>query len=129
MYDVYDDLLFVTLSARNAVSKGKPIANNTRSYYRNSGEYIAVKLHNTEIIHAYADGRVQLFTDGWRTVTTKERINRYTGLGIYSHKGKWYIPNGTGLFNDQPIEFEEGIILRNEQAIESSNGVIICSTY
>lgn len=89
--------------------RGKPIANNTRLMQREG--YIAVKFHNTDIIRYYPDGRVQLFTGGWYTISTKERINRYTGLGIYSKKGTWYVPNKTGLFNDISVEFEEGMFI------------------
>ena len=37
---------------------------------------------------------------GWRTYTTKERINRYTGLGVYQKDGVWYLGGDGSRFTD-----------------------------
>lgn len=109
MSGIYARLSTRVLRGRDPIHKGTPVANNTRMYFREGGKYVDVVLHNTVIVRAYANGKTQVFTGGWRTPTTKERINRYTGLNIYQHKHVWYVPNRTGLFNNQPIEFEEGM--------------------
>ncbi len=33
-------------------------------------------MHNTAVVVFYDDGRIKLNTEGWRTVTTKDRLNR-----------------------------------------------------
>lgn len=55
------------------------IANNT---YASAGtlredgpQLVSVVLHATEIMRAYADGATVLRTNGYRTVTTKQRLN------------------------------------------------------
>jgi len=42
----------------------------------NAGPYVAIVLHNTAVVVFYDDGRIKLNTEGWRTVTTKDRLNR-----------------------------------------------------
>jgi hypothetical protein len=54
----------------------RKIANNTRLIRRGRFD-IAVRLHSTDIITFHNDGRIDVFTGGWDTVTTRDRINRY----------------------------------------------------
>ena len=51
------------------------------------GEDIAVRMHSTDIIVFYKDGRVLLTFGGWQTVTTKARLNVMSGRG-----GRWREP-------------------------------------
>jgi hypothetical protein len=66
----------------------RPLANNTR-LIRN-GEDVAIRLHSTDIIILHPDGSETLTSGGWRTATTKERINKYSSLHVYQDKGVWY---------------------------------------
>lgn len=68
--------------ARNR-SNGRPLANNTRLEPRHDGS-IAVRLHRTDVVTFLADGRVVLNTGGWTTVTTQDRINRFSPARVYS---------------------------------------------
>jgi len=36
-----------------------------------------IRLHNTDILRFFADGRVELNTGGWNTVTTRDRLSSY----------------------------------------------------
>jgi len=76
---------------------------------------IALKLHNSSIVKWYSNGRIELHSHGWRTVTTKQRMNQViSGLAyICQEKHIWYIyPSQGGRFI-----FTDGFILvdnRNE---------------
>jgi hypothetical protein len=53
----------------------RKVAHNT-AVERKSGDYIAVRLHGTDVVGFHADGRIVLRSGGWETVTTKDRINQ-----------------------------------------------------
>jgi hypothetical protein len=56
---------------------------------------IALKLHNTDIMTAYPDNTVTLNTGGWRTITTKARMNDFLPFGrIYQKDSIWYLSLG-----------------------------------
>ena len=65
------------------------IDNNTIRFHTNNVEHI--QLHNTVIIRKFPNGDTQFDTGGWRTVTTKDRMNKYSDFSIWSDKGIWYI--------------------------------------
>lgn len=67
----------------------KKVANNTYLVPVEGG--IAVKLHQTNVVTFHSDGNVTLNSGGWRTVTTKERINRYSPARVYSEGGVWFV--------------------------------------
>lgn len=75
----------------------------------NDEETIVVRYHNTNVITYRPDGSVEYESGGWRTLTTKDRMNAYGAEGwkIWSVKGVWKI--GTV---DRAVEFVDGIIVR-----------------
>jgi hypothetical protein len=86
----------------------RPIANNTR-IIRRDDETIALRLHNTDIILWRADGSAELRADGWQTVTTKDRLNRFSPVGddgysarypIASDRGRWMVYDRQGRMVD-----------------------------
>lgn len=51
-----------------------------------------MSLHSTDILTLHSDDSVTLNTGGWRTVTTKARMNDYlSGLRISQNRGQWYV--------------------------------------
>lgn len=56
------------------------IARNTR-LERNSDGSIGIRLHSTQIV-VFDRGRVFLYTGGWNTCTTRERMDRYTPRNV-----------------------------------------------
>ena len=51
--------------------------------------------HSTDVVK-WNDKHIRLYTGGWKTVTTKTRMNQVSnqfGLGysVYQRKGKWYV--------------------------------------
>ena len=103
----------------------RKVANNT--YLVDFGEYIGLRLHGT-IIVSYHPDRTKVFTGGWRTVTTKARINDYLPAGgIFQKAGVWYWntigPDGGN------HEFEEGdAIIKlagdNRMAVQDRTGLV-----
>jgi hypothetical protein len=71
--------------------EGRNIANNTRLERR--GDNIALRYHFTDIVTYHPDGSMTLDSGGWRTVTTKERINWALPRGIHlrQDKGVWFV--------------------------------------
>lgn len=97
------------------IAKGRGIlrrktANNTIVEAMDNGA-VGIKLHNTFIVIVNANGSFELNSGGWLTVTTKERINRYTPAGIYARAGVWYMADGS-LFYDHMIIKADGSPLK-----------------
>ena len=81
----------------------RTLANNT-VIYRTDDDNIGVRLHRTTIVRYFSDGRIMLDSGGWRTVTTKQRINQLlpAGIRLSQHKREWTI-NGE--------EFRDGMVI------------------
>jgi len=81
------------LQGRN--NQRRKLENNT--YLERHDDYISVRLHDTDIIELYPDGKTVLNTGGWRTVTTKDRLNKFAPDTIRGHirisqeKRVWYV--------------------------------------
>ena len=54
-------------------------------------EEITIRYHNHPIIRYYPYPLVALDHCGWPTATTKWRMSRMTGLGLYQKNGVWFI--------------------------------------
>lgn len=68
----------------------KKLENNTY-LVRREGEALAVRLHDTDVVTYFPDGRIQLNSGGWRTPTTKDRINKFAPVNLWQEKGQWFI--------------------------------------
>lgn len=71
--------------------------------------YIGVRLHNTHIVRFYQDGRVTLHTGGYRTVTTKERINQFISGEVLGKDYAWFYQGVREGWYIPPVEFTEGM--------------------
>lgn len=74
--------------------------------------YIGVRLHSTYIVRFYKDGAVTLHTGGYRTVTTKERINQFILGRVYQKAHEWFFVVNRGELGfdwANPVPFEEGM--------------------
>tara|TARA_A100001201_G_scaffold5286_7_gene9629 strand:- start:5454 stop:5858 length:405 start_codon:yes stop_codon:yes gene_type:complete len=100
-------------TARNP-AKGKPIGNNTRLFFRNPvwhESYYSVRLHGNEILRIYSD-RFTPMDAGWRTVTTKARLNDLMPIGkIHQKNYAWYLTIGDTTYDWGDVYF---ISLRDE---------------
>ena len=77
------------LKGRNS----KKIGNNT--YLVDLENRIVIRLHNTNVVTFYEDGRTLLNSGGWKTVTTKDRMNKYLPVPwkVFQEKFEWYLWN------------------------------------
>lgn len=85
MRDDYAEWTEFISKGRNKIDR--PIANNTRAVLLE--DCIGILLHNTYVVKFFPNGDVELNTGGWYTVTTKDRINGYSPVNVYSDKGLW----------------------------------------
>lgn len=83
--------------ARGRNKESRKAANNT--VVRDTGLAVAIRLHDTDIVTISNLGDITLNSGGWLSLTTKERINRYTRAGIYQKNSVWYMADGS-LFYD-----------------------------
>lgn len=102
---------------------GKKIANHT--YVVQVGESYAIRLHNTNIVTFHMDGSIVLFSGGYRTATTKERMNTALAanrIHISQKNGLWYVESGDtqALFTEH-FTIKGGVIPQsNAAAIEAA---------
>jgi len=91
------------INDRYTRNHSRKLANNT--YLKEESGYYAIELHGSQIIKLYPDYMI-LDTCGYRTLTTKDRLNRFTPVNIYQESFIWYI--GTWETKD-PIAFFDNI--------------------
>ena len=101
-------------TARNK-QKGKPIGNNTRLYETRDNKYYSVELHGNEIMQVYRDGYV-IHSCGWKSVTTKARLNTYLPdeFVVKQHQFYWWVysnPDYGGDKWENVSEFTDGMFL------------------
>ena len=89
----------------------RKLANNTYLVRRADGE-IAVMLHETDVVIYYHDGTVKFDSGGWRTPTTRERINQYSPATVMQQAGVWLI-NAL----DSTVTFADGMALEINQTM------------
>lgn len=68
----------------------RKIANNT-TVERREGDNIAVRLHATDVVTYHPDGSVTLDSGGWRTYTTKDRMNAFGPALVWQDQGEWEV--------------------------------------
>lgn len=99
----------------NAISKCIDWKNdNTQVIYSPERDANYVMLHGNHIAtigDASGDTWLQIFNCGWKTNTTKSRLNAIlsehgSGERIYQKKGEWFVSTNSG-----DIVFDEGMIL------------------
>lgn len=89
----------------------KKLERNTYAEKRDNG-VVAVRLHQTDIILVHADGNVRITSGGWKTKTTRERLNAYLRgyATVSAHKGIWNI-NQHGMGENRVETFVDGMFL------------------
>ncbi len=110
--------------AAQAYSRGKPvtskkIANNTYAerYIGNGSleepDAVGIRLHNTVVVKYTKTGELVLDTGGWKTVTTKDRINSYTPnwVRVFSEKGEWRVATRPWGEERPSVPYADGITL------------------
>lgn len=75
------------------------------------GQFCAIRYHATDVVK-FNDKEIILNSGGWRTNTTKTRMNQTSnefGLGfrVFQEKGYWWVEHG-----GQESIYTDGIVLR-----------------
>ena len=104
----YEEARRLMKTARNPM-KGKPIGNNTRLHFTDPGvgyeSYYSVRLHGNEILRIYSD-RFVPSDAGWRTVTTKARLNDFMTIGtVHQRNWDWYLTIGDTEYDWDDVYF------------------------
>lgn len=68
----------------------RKLENNTY-LERRTPSTIAIRLHQTDVVTYHSDGSCILNTGGWRTTTTKDRLNKYSPVYIWQENSIWYV--------------------------------------
>jgi hypothetical protein len=100
--------------------KRKKIAHNTYVEVR-SGDEIALRYHETDVVRYKANGAVILNNGGWKTVTTKERLGAFSSVSIYQRKYEWFVGKVIdGVFQNLDIPFHNGMIIEADGEIKEA---------
>jgi hypothetical protein len=90
----------------------RKIGNNTLGVIHENGD-VGIILHRTEVVTIHADGTYTLRSGGWRTVTTKDRINTYCPFRVSQTKFVWSVRCG-----GEDMPFEDGMRLHPHWHLE-----------
>lgn len=99
------------------VAKSRLLARSTLSLEYQDGSK-AIRYQDTDVV-TFKDNHVILDSGGWRTVTTKERINTNTDLRVFAEQGIWYV-SLVGKFNKREL-FYDGITFDTEGNLVSES--------
>lgn len=99
---------YIEASNRLGSRDSRKLENNTY-LHRTPDGHLAVRLHATDVVTFYPEKTV-LHSGGWRTVTTKDRINEYSPVRIYQTKGVWYMPDGSLFYDGVAVDVTGGTI-------------------
>jgi len=88
--------------------KNRKIGNNT--YLELLENSIGIRLHKTYVVQFLPSGKIELNSGGWKTVTTKDRINKFLpdGFRLTQTKGIWYLNN---------FVFKDGITINPDYSV------------
>lgn len=84
----------------------KTIENKTTIRKLDDGT-IAIQHHATDIVLAKPNGSFTLNTGGWMSLTTKERLNRYSPARIFQERGLFWIS-----YDGEKFPFKDGIVVK-----------------
>ena len=96
-------------------TKARIIARNTFQFTAPNGDKVT-RLHNTDVVRKTAKGKTVLNSAGWKTVTTKDRMNsQLKGYRIISEKGVWYVDHVINWHTwdkaNRRVAFYDGIVI------------------
>lgn len=89
-----------------------------------------IRLHNTNIVEFQQGDVIVVSCGGWKTVTTKGRINEYIGRKgwhVFTRDGQWMV--GKGWSDDRAVPFEEGIELPGNYDTPTESGTLYLVEY
>ena len=102
----------------DVVVSSKVIGNNTVEYVRSNGDKV-IRLHHTDIVTVKSNGDIVLDSRGWRTSTTKDRMNcsLISPWRIYQENKIWYVFKGWTPYDAGKYVFTDGITLHADGTV------------
>lgn len=84
------------------MSRSNKVGKTATSVFTDDKGALCVRYHQTVVARKHADGVIELDSGGWRTATTKLRMNQFAhqyglGFGVYQEKGEWYVSAGDNI--------------------------------
>lgn len=101
----------------------KVVAGNTVAYFRKDGTRV-IRFHRTDILEFPKVSEVIFNSGGWKTITTKERMNHFQNVAtIIQEKGLWYVTLSTNPYPDKSdrIPFFDGMIIKNGKVVNPTD--------
>jgi hypothetical protein len=98
---------FTELDAKIGKRDGVKLANNTYAH-RIDKDKIGIKLHYTDVVVLNSDNTYNLYTGGWYTRTTLDRLNGFSPARVRMKKGELYINVDQCGFKGA-VSFTEGV--------------------
>ena len=80
----------------------RKIGNNTYARILQNGS-IAVKLYSTDVVTIHADNSATLRNGGHKTMTTKNRINKYSPVEVFQKNKEWFTSHGTPFYEGMRV--------------------------
>jgi hypothetical protein len=111
----YDRCAEILAAQKKRGYDNKRLAGNTVLSEKDS--CFAIDFYNTTIIKIHKDNTYELNADGFRTATTKERLNTFSPASIYQKRGVWF-------FNYNPIAENEDATFFDGAIVNSSGQLI-----
>ncbi len=84
------------------------VANNTH-LVRIDFNTIAVQHQRTHVVLIRRNGMYTLNSDGWRTHTTKDRINAYSPARLFQKAREWYLQTSNGV-----VPYRDNMVVNND---------------
>lgn len=94
------------------MSQTRKVSGRATTIVRGPDMGIGVQYHSTVVATYVRSGVVKLDSGGWRTATTKLRMNQFSSqychnaFSVYQHKGEWFVHVGR---DNQTLPFEDGM--------------------
>ena len=85
------------VKGKTSASRRK-LGNNTWGEILPDGS-VAIILHATPVVVIHPNDTVTLRSGGWRTSTTKNRINKYSPVKVYQRNHEWFLEDGSEFFD------------------------------
>lgn len=85
---------------------------------------IALFHHDTSILCFYPDGSIVIDCDGWRSMTTKDRLNTHLPerFGVYQEGGVWYLtkrePLSENISEHLEWVYQDGMVIHPDGTVE-----------
>ena len=82
---------------------------------REDNGYTCIRYHNTDVVK-FNDKEIVLNSDGWRTMTTKTRMNQASSqfglnFGVFQSKGDWFVQFGGHGEEGKTVDYEDNMLI------------------